>query len=584
MAIGTAEAPYIHSTYSNFFYQAMDMGFTSSGIKENGKIEQKIAQLESIRDQLKNQATSFLNGITTQQLFTKIYGANNDFVSIGMKVIGNQDFYKKIYDAMNTFKITEQNRVQLQRLFGKTLITDEIQNLPRADLLAGISNKLFNSHYKGQIILGKSKTEQISHIKNAFRFNQNEINEIASQWFQKNNKALSLNTKIKNKDVEKSIYNILYTKYNSDKNTFIDTVMKFFREDFDKYSIEAAQDTGWNKRKEKYFNNVKKQLLNIFTKQSINDMNNLYGFGGEEMMASIVNAGNGAATIEVTGSQLERQVTEKFRQTEEAFKYSLKNIDTPSYTDFILTYKGKTVRCQSKNYQSLYKKFLERQEEDQKNNIIQTIKMLEGEPIDEFLGRMKDNISSAHHILENLDEVIYGLANEAWFYAAGSINKNTGKIYKMQQINRQSTIDYLISEALINYIGVMVDQQYRIQTDLSVIFYLIDNNYFLPTYEIINGMINNLREWRSLQRRQYTATGRVRTKGIGEAKATSLLKEKEEAVKGENGFQRNGSYSNTALLDAGTKMGKKVREKLTIQSLNLEISLKDIMASSYRVV
>ena len=139
----------------------------------------------------------------------------------------------------------------------------------------------------------------------------------------------------------------------------------------------------------------------------------------------------------------------------------------------------------------------------------------------------------------------------------------------------QNYIDAVLSGALINYLGVMLNKN-KVNVDRSNIFYLIDNKALVPTYVIIENLIKNLKEWSSESEGIYLRLQKPRVS----TSALKFLREKEKAVAG-IGF-KGSSYTDEKLVGVGTAMGEKIMDELTLKSINLNISLKNLVMSSWQ--
>jgi hypothetical protein len=239
------------------------------------------------------------------------------------------------------------------------------------------------------------------------------------------------------------------------------------------------------------------------------------------------------------------------------------------------------VRVQSKNYLTPIAKF----EKNAQQDLLLRARLLENEDIGSFFERMNRAKSLT---FSNLNDIAYVIANEAWFSTAGNIRqKHLGLAAEDHDVEsmslHQNMIDYVLSEALLNYLGIIAVKQMNgsnaIDFNYSNIFFMVGNRQLLPTYKIVEGLIQNLKDW---TKNTYTLSVQLNRKKLNfKAKdATNLLKSKEEAVASEGGFS-NLNYNNSSLVDVGTKIGAKVIENLSISSINLEVSLKALFDSSY---
>ena len=112
------------------------------------------------------------------------------------------------------------------------------------------------------------------------------------------------------------------------------------------------------------------------------------------------------------------------------------------------------------------------------------IKTLEDKNILQFLNQ----IATSGNVLQNFnqEELTYALANTIWFSQKGGIN---GEKMTMGEASRLAEE---LSMAVINFIGVVIDDNYNVIDDLSNIFYILNNAALIPSYQIIDKLIDRL--------------------------------------------------------------------------------------------
>ena len=341
-----------------------------------------------------------------------------------------------------------------------------------------------------------------------------------------------------------------------------------------------------------YLKEFKAALSKMTKNMDFATLQNLYGFGGEQMASIAINKGGGNIEIKLIGQKSTKKATTKIiNDIPEYIRYSLRHDTTQSYSDFIMVHKGKEARCQVKNYIGQLNAILKNKQE--KNNpsseLMAQIGLYDGESLDKFLERLSKVEESATYLTyEQKEELIYGMANEAWFRYAGSINKGqvedeTVKPIKVEQIYHQTVINMLLSDVMLNYLGIMVDKNFAVHTNISNLYFLINTNRLIPTYKVIEHLILTLKQWEvkaselKSNRLKTNVVGRISMSSPPTKDARSFLIEKRNAVKKFEG----SSYTDPALLKVGTDMGEAIVKKLKVQSINLNVNLSNIYTTSY---
>lgn len=559
MAIGQEMAPYIHTSFLNF--KREEFGITNKKIENSEKLTHKIAELEKIKNQLEREAKSFLQGKTVKELFNEVYKEDLKFINISREIITNKQFYNRLNKRLNIIDTSNQN---LSAELRKILINNIDRDLNPAELAEMLVNKYKSTHRT-------IKQKDVLIFLNQYfeGLNDKELLELA------NRKLTSLN---KTGQLYKGIKKALQKHYTRSVSNLGEIAFLIFEEEFNKtFRQKGLVETIYNGKSDKdiYLEQVKSNFIKLLSNKSGTDISNLLGYGGEEIFTSIHQVGDKELMIEVIGSKTELEI---HQGDIPKYIYNLRKDNAQSYSDLLLTYKGKKVRVQSKNYQSVLEVF------NRKNtDVLQQMHLLQDESLMNFFDRIK---RVPNQLGLDLKEIAYVLANEAWFSTAGNIrieNKSTyGPVEKMDLF--QSYIDAILSNALINYLGIMLEdtagkEEVEVSIGNSNIFFLIDNKFLVPTYAIVENLITNLREWKSGVEGVYLRIDKNLPYNAQDA--ISLLEEKENRL-GSRGFISEGGYADTSLVSAGTDKGKEILEQLRIKSINLNISLKTLTTSSFQ--
>lgn len=558
MAIGQQMAPYIHTSFLNF--KREEFGTISKNIEHSAKLMQKISELENIRDQLKAEADSFLQGKTVNELFNEVYANDVKFVMIARQVIASKQFYDKLNLRLNTMN---RNGADYEKI--REIISNNVkENLNATE----VTELLLTKIKKTSRVIDSKELEAFFKEYFADIKDDKEINQLLAKKLSSLNKTGALYKGLK-KIVQRKYFNtnigeVAYAVFEEEFNRL-----------FEQKQFVEVKNHNNDSDKNIYLKQVKDNFIFYLSKKSATDISNLLGYGGEEIFTSVNQVGGKEIVIETIGSKTEIEI---HKSDIPKNIYSLRKEKGQSYSDLSLTYKGKKVRIQSKNSQKVLENF------DKKNSkALQQISLLKSESVLNFFERIK---KVPNQLGIDLDEVAYVLANEAWFITAGNIRRENkikyGPIEKMGLF--QSYIDAALSNALINYLGVMLEdsvgaEDVKIELNNSNIFFLIDNKFLLPTYAIVDHLINNLKEWKSDIEGVYL---KIDMKISSSKNARQLLEEKDLAI-APGRFITGGDYSDRRLLSAGMEQGREIMEQLRIKSINLNISLDTLMKSSYNL-
>ena len=577
MALGTQTAPYIHTSFKNFSAMSLETnGFVLAGREGNKRIDERIEELTNIRESLKEAAYEFL-GVETDSVKTikmnELFGISS-YSECALKVLQNREFYYTCSGHLTKYSKQSLN----ESLLGSEVLNSLSDTITEADLISQVMTTHFNE------FKDKSFSEDAVRQKLTKIFNESAILE-----------GLSTSTKNllrkngKNSKLYKAIRDNLRASY---KNTEVfpeiwPVFITFFEREVSKQTIAD------NVSKQQFLNKFQIELQQALKKFGGRDASNLMGAGSEEMFVSLMNSMDSNAntfSFQVVGSLSEDEVAKKLGASTDSVKTSLRDTSKQSDSDLLITNKdGMTVRIQAKNYLTPIEKF-KKLDKNSESDIKLQAKLFQEESVLSFLDRaqrMGINLN-----LGNLDEVAYVLANEAWFSTAGNIQYKTRSLSAMEHpvVKRdsgvfQNMIDVVLSDVLLNYLGVMIESNADKKiADIknSNIFFLIGAEELLPTYKIVDGLISNLKTWTT---GPYTVTARVNRDKLNysETSARKLLEAKESVVQPE-GFRPAGGYQNSALVSTGMELGAEIMKKLTLKSINLDVSLRALFNSSYTII
>jgi hypothetical protein len=162
---------------------------------------------------------------------------------------------------------------------------------------------------------------------------------------------------------------------------------------------------------------------------------------------------------------------------------------------------------------------------------------------EDFLKRIMSTSSGLSSIKK--DDLDYVIANDAWFSKRVSYghNKSLGKNYQSQKHN----VELFMSNAFLNYLGVVIGDGTNVNCDMSNIFYYVMGDGFIPTYAIIEQAISYFRDLQSEMTRLHLKF----SSSLPGTSAKAFYEAKRAAIN-DNGGAR---YNDSGLLEVGKNMG-----------------------------
>ena len=129
----------------------------------------------------------------------------------------------------------------------------------------------------------------------------------------------------------------------------------------------------------------------------------------------------------------------------------------------------------------------------------------------------------------------------------------------------------------------MIDKDLNIIPDISTLFYYIDNKAFVPTYKVIEGLIQRLSAWETEKKMELSTHLNNSSISPKYTSAKEFYEEKRRSLKGKSLLSPNdpNAYTDPALLKIGTEQGRQILETLKIHSINLDVDIKELLTSSY---
>lgn len=572
MAVNTlpnAQEPYIHSNIINFRVAHRQQLLNANG---NNRLQETLDTIAQVREELKTEAETFLDGKDPQQFMKEYYfggGENNEetieqlFFQAFNDLFGTQLVYGRLSQVIG-YKLSE-----IADLIGVKIDNNIDRIVSTSEAIEYINEKI-KKHFT---TYGKTKTRK--KVKNTLSFGTEDFKKIfvpgkAYTTTQKEIKELLRNFGSANGEmVAQETYKILKTE--ECKNYIKQRVgHKFINQNFDTY----------------YENYIKTLILTLSKKlqsRTITNKQALSGAMGEEFFISILSTSSGM-NFEVTGSWTEDETRKKMidanQNNKKISKPNLSNnkewkeLNKQSYSDIILTNsKGMNVRVQSKYFQGLVNKVNEGTE-----NLNQSIHLFKEDlTIDQFIKKMQDQ----GQVFSSFDPngLGYAIANGIWFAHAGSIDYN-GKLEK----GKEMTFDYRdifteLGQGAGNFLGVIIDKNVKPIMEFSNVFFLINNRILLPTWVILDNLYNLLSTTEKNDKIGYLSMNKGIVSGV-KFNAKQLRSKKEEAV----GSFNKRTYEDENLLRVGREKGREIIDRIKMPNINLNINLKEALTSSYKLL
>ena len=558
----SADSPYVHSNYFLFSNNLKQELYSYRAEEGKSKIQEKIQQLTELSKQLKVSADDFLMGKKPKEAFDEMNNAAALFSKIGRQVVslpqGRDILTKQSY-----------SREDLQQILGDQMsgeIVDTlIDDLDLNQIVDIIIKNLYTEDFKKS-----SGKQQAQVLAQTLSFNGTRASEEVEDEIRSQVKKKLRSEKGKLRDiVKKAVKKAFKGRMNPAGNYYV-----FFEREFK--NLLRQQNIVYDEVElEKYLRAVKdklnSKLKKYYTSQGAS------AALGEEIWASVNDTANGFI-IEVTGSDTEKEIRNKYGMLETAATWN--DISKFSYTDMIMTNRnGVRVRVQSKNYTGAYQTYL--RTEGDGGDVEQHTRLFSEEMLfTEFLDKLErsGNFSGSF----DKDALGYTIANELWFDQKGSIDRGSMKGREGKTHTRlfgsDSWLSKQLSSAFVNFLGVVIGENGEVLTDLSNIFFLIDNIALVPTYQIIDDIINYY-EKGLMGLNSITITPK-RT-GIHYAYGDPLefYKEKAEAV-GKEGLGK-ATYTNPSLVGVGKRQGAQIMSSFKISGVNLDQSIRALLTSAW---
>ena len=605
MAISYDGNPYIHSNFFNFTGKAFNnFNFSENNKQPSSAIQDKIQALQGIKNKLEQETKAFLGRYgTIEELLEKTHqtGDKNiddlyiQFRRVSLNILNNYAFYDDIKDKL-------QKRVSLEQfeeLLGENLEQNVYSSLDKGET---ITLKEASSILVKQRINEIEFSNKASYTKQFEKLAKNFPEDIRKSFLKNVKNDFNKRYRTSSGKITKDAYNLLNKQFKDsfpeeDLGKTAKIISNVFTRYFNQETNSIVKDDDKSKKiRKEYLEAVNKIIMSEVPKgrKTGGSTYNLYGIGGEDLTVAIESVGNNILDFTLIGNYnydskefddfLKNRLASKISNLKEKDNYkdySLKR-NGPIYGDILITNKetNKTAIVQSKNWQGLKEEFISWKGENSSSEdpFYQRINILgrggKGISFPELL----DLIAGEEKILASfkLEELKYILANEAWFNKYGSYKR--GKVAKTTA--HQNILSAALSDIILNYLGLMFDKNLNVIPEISVLFYYINNIKYVPTYEIIDSLIENLKNFKNGLDKHFATTFTVERAGIPHPKTLYEQKALALAEKGKT-FETPGLYKDEELLKVGSKQGAAILNNLKIKTIKFNVDLNTLLTSAY---
>lgn len=491
---GSGNRPYVHSNVDNFMGN-VSIGLTNT-ILAGTDINNSIAVLEHIRNQLKIEADKFLMGMGVDTANAELLRLSNTYAGIAANIIQRKDIITSLIVSNSKGYI---NKIDFEKILNKK--GDNLSN-QILNIVGPLENQI-SVEQLAKIIAGAmgnadcTITEAGTKINNFFNFDSSLGDHIAEKYTDKMFKTLR-SSKGKIVEIVKDLLLASDISKKYDEASIIHSVDKFmtaFSNIFLKEAKVVVDFYPANFTPEDYLKTLENELKLALTKD-ITEIRNAVGIINEDILAAVYKADKTVTiTLTATGTKTEDEIISQFPNLN---KMNTHHENTKqSQSDMVIENKeGMTVRAQSKT--SLREYTLKGTNELRILNHLQR---------SANIYNLLTSISATGFFpINNIDDICYAIANSLWFNTHVSVSgiREVGHFdYKTASVGENllsEVIDALnvaLAQQIPSFMGISVDKTVeQIQADVkgSNIFY-IENGYLVPTYIELDEIIQDLKNY-----------------------------------------------------------------------------------------
>lgn len=555
--------PYVHSNIYNFHSQIAGSFLDITSTQGEERLNRQIAEIQHLRNQLKSAADDFLGGLTPQQASNQLLNNPRTYSKIALEILRSEKMRQSLIVG------NQYNAQSVQSFFNNDKLKNRILEIVNDNDLQTIAidalvDEIIESMGGYQIFLNLSGVQQRQELGKIF------TGKAAERRIQEKmrKKARSETGKIKKVIIEL----INESRLRTTKSNSLDQSFAYFSRTFLNNIKEEKIVYQNGQTPQDYLNLIHQNIIGL---KDYQDKSNAAGALGEEWLRAVIISDTATGfNIEVVGGETEENGT-ILKDLEKMVTHH--KMSAQSQTDLIITnsINQKKVRVQAKNYMDVLNKMI-----DVDENIPLLAKIQEETNFLRLLERLRGTAGGVSLSDNELSGIAYLVANELWFNMKGSYGEGEGRrlssnagglSYAIQQINN------LITSALVNFIGITIDENLTIHNEASNIFFLFSNSVLIPCYMLLDGIIAQLKNYET-QIASLKVT--LKRNGINWAynNVEKFYNAKKEAV-GKLDPARH--YQDEALLNVGKAQGQNIMSSLNISRINLKIDLHTLLTSAW---
>ena len=243
---------------------------------------------------------------------------------------------------------------------------------------------------------------------------------------------------------------------------------------------------------------------------------------------------------------------------------SIREASKQSYSDMVLWVNQQPIRIQSKTYTQVMEIF---NQKGRASDVRQRMRLNEDTSVIDFFTKIGQSGTQGTN-MDDLQELAYSIANEIWFATAGDINYGT---YPMSK----NAIDAALTSIFVDYLGVIIDDDWNIQYNFSNIFFLLNGQFLVPTYLFLEGLRQTMLGGQDglANMHAYLSYANIPTD------KTKLYDDKMAVIKD----LESGLNYPRELQVIGQSVGREILENAKIH-IDAEASIQQLAKSSYNVL
>lgn len=566
-----SNSPYVHSNYYLFSQQLKKYYIDTEDPSDTSRMDQQIEKLKKMSKDLRAEAFEFLGTDTPETAMDKIKNKDAIMSKIGQDVLTTPGAREVLLSSAYS-----QNWVQKQLNIEDEIadiIIDAIKGtISEKELVDLIADAIYTEDFSKM-----SGRQQRQRLGKLFRINEQDLEEAFKDLCSKKiAKVRSSSGKLKT-----YIKKVIHKLEKGDAKAR-EAFLHYFEKQVRKKAASGVYNINDENTIEQYLQNFKEKFLSNSKIKDFYAPTEASAALGEEIISTVWNADSNSFIISsAVGSMSETEIRKELMPSLETA--ATWNDPTKfSYTDLILENKdGKKVRVQSKNYIGAYETFIRSGKDVYQSTYLFGEEML----FKDFFNKLLTESGGRANIFGdfNPDVLAYIVANEAWFDERGSYDKGSHSNWRQENegdtriFGTDSWLSRALSGALINFLGIIVSEE-QVITDLSNVFFLIDNKALVPTYVLIDDVISYYEQGKS----ELTDI-RIMMKKNTAQYAFNNKKEFYSAKAGatEDGVLGEAIYEDVGLVGIGKRQGEAIMGSLKVKSVNLGVSLEKLLKSSW---